>query len=247
MNSVIKTLASTARAVTRSCGVDIVRFQPLTTTLLGQRQCLLDHAGINLIFDVGANVGQFGHELRLYGYTGEILSFEPQQWAYQHLREAAHTDPGWHIFQYAFGEQSGHSTINLSQNSHSSSLLPMQAAHLESAPESVYIGTEEIEVRTLNDFWAEHDQQYADRTIMLKIDVQGFEKYVLAGASSFLPHVSLIQLEMSLVELYDGEMLYQDMMANLRDLGFGTLLTLQPGHSNPQTGRLLQFDGIFGR
>ena len=247
MNAVIKTLASTARAVTRSCGVDIVRFQPLTTTLLGQRQCLLDHAGINLIFDVGANVGQFGHELRLYGYTGEILSFEPQQWAYQHLREAAHTDPDWHIFHYAFGEQSGHSTINLSQNSHSSSLLPMQAAHLESAPESVYIGTEEIEVRTLNDFWAEHDQQYADRTIMLKIDVQGFEKYVLAGASSFLPHVALIQLEMSLVELYDGEMLYQDMMANLRDLGFGTLLTLQPGHSNPQTGRRVQFDGIFGR
>lgn len=82
---------------------------------------------------------------------------------------------------------------------------------------------------------------------MLKIDVQGFEKYVLAGATAFLPYVSLVQLEMSLVELYDDEMLYREMMDYLASLGFGKLLTLMPGHSNPKTGRLLQVDGVFGR
>ena len=247
MEPVMKTLARTARAMTRSCGVDIVRFQPLETTLLGQRGQLLRQAGINLVFDIGANVGQFGSELRSYGYQGEILSFEPQWGAYQHLSTAAAPDPLWHTYHYAFGEVPGTTTINLSQNSHSSSLLPMLAAHLESAPDSAYVGREEIEVRTLDDFWQDHGPQYSDRRIMLKIDVQGFEKYVLAGATNFLPHASLIELEMSLVELYNGEMLYLEMMAYLRTLGFGTLLTLIPGHNNPKTGRLLQFDGVFGR
>ncbi|MFC6222993.1 FkbM family methyltransferase [Hymenobacter artigasi] len=243
----MKTLARTARAMTRSCGVDIVRYQPLEDTLLGQRGQLIRQSGINLAFDIGANVGQFGHELRTYGYQAEILSFEPQRAAYQQLKAAAATDPLWHTYHHAFGEVAGTTTINLSQNSHSSSLLPMLEAHLASAPDSAYVGKEEIEVRTLNDFWQEHGDRYSDRRIMLKIDVQGFEKYVLAGASSFLPYVSLIELEMSLVELYNGEMLYQEMMAYLRSLGFGTLLTLIPGHSNHDTGRLLQFDGVFGR
>lgn len=247
MEPVMKTLARTARAMTRSCGIDLVRYQPLKTTLLGQREQLLRQADINLVFDIGANVGQFGSELRRYGYQGEILSFEPQRGAYQHLRTAAAPDPLWHTYHYAFGEVPGTTTINLSQNSHSSSLLPMLAAHLESAPDSAYVGREEIEVRTLDGFWQEHGPEYRDRRIMLKIDVQGFEQYVLAGAADFLPFASLIELEMSLVELYNGEMLYQEMMAYLRSLGFGTLLTLIPGHSNPETGRLLQFDGVFGR
>lgn len=247
MESIVKTLTRTARAVTRSCGVDIVRFQPLHTTLLGQRGQIMRHAGINLVFDVGGNIGQFGHELRQYGYQGEILSFEPQLAAFQQLHAATIYDPLWRAFHYAFGDVPGTTTINLSQNSHSSSLLPMMDSHLESAPESAYIGQESIEVRTLQDFWQEHGGTFRNRNIMLKIDVQGFEKNVLAGATAFLPHVSLVQLEMSLVELYNGEMLYLEMMDYLRELGFGTLLSLIPGHSNSKTGRLLQVDGVFGR
>ncbi|TGE25097.1 FkbM family methyltransferase [Hymenobacter aquaticus] len=247
MDSIIKSFARTARSVTRSVGVDIVRYPHLATTLLDQRGQLMRHTGIDLVFDVGANIGQFGDELREHGYQGEILSFEPQMAAYQQLRQASGADPKWHAFHYAFGEVPGTTTINLSQNSHSSSLLPMMDSHLDSAPESAYVGKEEIEVRTLNDFWYEYGTKYDERTIMLKIDVQGFEKYVLAGASSFLPHVSLIQLEMSLIELYNGEMLYHEMMDYLHTLGFGTLLTLIPGHSHPETGRLLQVDGVFGR
>lgn len=247
MDSLVKTLGRTARAVTRSCGVDIVRFQPLETQPQGQRTLLMRNAGINLVFDVGGNVGQFGNELRMFDYQGDILSFEPQSAAFRQLQANSAHDHKWQVFNFAFGEEAGTTTIHLSQNCHSSSLLPMLDAHLESAPESAYIGEEEIQVRTLNDFWYEYGSTYTNRGIMLKIDVQGFEKYVLAGATDFLPYVSMVQLEMSLVGLYDHEMLYQEMIDYLRSLGFGKLLSLMPGHSNPKTGRLLQFDGVFGR
>ena len=79
---------------------------------------------------------------------------------------------------------------------------------------------------------------------MLKIDVQGFEKNVLDGAKETLPYVSVIQVEMSLVPLYENQMLFFEMIHYLDDKGF-TLFSLENGFSNPRTGRLLQTDGIF--
>jgi len=38
---------------------------------------LLDLKKINVVLDVGANEGQFSHELKVIGYKGYILSFEP--------------------------------------------------------------------------------------------------------------------------------------------------------------------------
>ncbi len=38
---------------------------------------LIKRNDINLVLDVGANIGQFGQDLRNAGYEGEIISFEP--------------------------------------------------------------------------------------------------------------------------------------------------------------------------
>jgi hypothetical protein len=54
----------------------------------------------------------------------------------------------------------------------------------------------------------------------------------------------VIQLEMSLVPLYENEMLFFEMTKYLNDKGF-QLYSLENGFSNPDTGQLLQVDGIF--
>jgi hypothetical protein len=78
---------------------------------------LLREERINLILDVGANIGQFAREVREYGYTERIISFEPQTAAHARLRDLAARDPNWTVAERtALGAESGLITIHRSRN-----------------------------------------------------------------------------------------------------------------------------------
>ena len=136
-------------------------------------------------------------------------------------------------------------TLNLSRNSYSSSALPMLDAHVEAAPDSVYIGSERVTLAPL-DAAARPYLGAGGDSIYLKIDVQGAEADVLAGAASLLQSVRGVQLELSLVPLYEGETRYRDMLDRMDGLGFD-LHAVVPGFTDERSGRLLQMDGIFFR
>jgi hypothetical protein len=74
--------------------------------------------------------------------------------------------------------------------------------------------------------------------------VQGYEQQVLEGATGILPQVKGIQLEMSLVTLYQGELLFREMLDYMNNLGY-SLHWLKPTIPDPNTGQMLQLDGIF--
>ena len=76
------------------------------------------------------------------------------------------------------------------------------------------------------------------------MDTQGYEEQVLAGVARNLSKITAIQLELSLVELYDGEVLYDALIKHLNEAGF-KLWNLLPGFRNSKSGQLLQVDGFF--
>jgi len=80
----------------------------------------------------------------------------------------------------------------------------------------------------------------------LKLDTQGFEGRVLAGAKSALPFIGLIQMEMPLLPLYRGELSFMELHHNLLNQGF-QLVSLEPGYCEPATGHMVQVDGIYSR
>jgi hypothetical protein len=69
---------------------------------------------------------------------------------------------------------------------------------------------------------------------------------VLRGAEKLLQTLAGLQLELSLTQLYDGQVLYLDMLRWLGDRGF-ELWNVMPGFVDQASGRLLQFEGIFFR
>jgi FkbM family methyltransferase len=180
--------------------------------------------------------------MRNLGYSKKIISFEPLKSAYEVLKNVSLKDNNWIVNNYAIGNEDTKSVINVAGNSYSSSILKMLPMHLNSAPESKYISQEKIEIKkldsVLNTFCNKDDK------VMIKIDTQGYEKKVIDGAYESLNIISIIQLEMSIVPLYESEMLFVDMINYLDNKGF-QLFSLENGYSHPITDQLLQVDGIF--
>jgi FkbM family methyltransferase len=200
---------------------------------------------ITLVIDVGANVGQFVSEIREKGYKGEVISFEPLVDAHIKLVQNASRDKLWKIYpRCAVGDLNAEIEIQVAGNSYSSSIRKMLATHITAAPDSAPFGVNSapmIQIDSLFDDWRSHHGN-----IYLKIDTQGFEKEVLQGATETLLFVTAVQLELSVVELYQGQDLYEFFFDFFDTNGF-KLYQLVPGFLDPNTGQLLQFDAIFVR
>lgn len=203
---------------------------------------LMSKLNIEIVLDIGANIGNYARNLRRLGYTNRIISFEPLKNVFGKLQRNSKSDNQWSVHNYALGDEEGTNTIHVANNSYSSSILKMLPSHLESAPKSKYIGKEEIEIKRLDAVF--NSLSIEKEKIMLKIDTQGYEKNVLDGAAEILSKISLIQLEMSLIPLYENEMLFKEMNNYLDERGF-QLVSLENGFWDRSTGQLLQVDGIF--
>ena len=208
------------------------------------RAPVLAEQQITLVLDVGANIGKYAQEIRRYGYLGRMISFEPLAAEYQLLAQAAKRDGQWKCRQLALGGCDGPQVFHVAANSQSSSLLPMCESHREAEPQSAYVGTQQVAVARLDSIAS--TIMTPDDHIWLKLDVQGYELEVLSGAPQTLSQVRVIECELSLVTLYEGQPLFAQMVEYFESKNF-TLVSLENGFRDPRSHRLLQLDGVFVR
>ncbi len=210
-----------------------------------RRKKLFTAYAVDVVLDVGANSGQYGLQLRTQiGFSKRIVSFEPMHSAFQALSANAANDRDWEVFNVGLGDMAETRAINIAGNSVSSSLLDMLPSHESAAPASKYDGKELIEIRTLDSMF---DQVCSHgKSIYLKIDTQGYERHVLKGAKMSLERIDTVQLELSLVPLYQDDILFDEMCRLMMAMGY-TLISIEPGFTDIETGQLLQCDGIFRR
>lgn len=225
-------------------GYDIVHLPDGAAAARDIRMRWIETLGIDMVLDVGANEGQFVGWMRDRGFSGGIVSFEPQRAVFERCASRWSKDPMWKGIHTALGEASAEITMNVAGNSVSSSLLPMLESHVDALPESAIVATETVSVARLDE--AVLPYLAGAKSVFLKIDTQGYERPVLRGASAVLGRVNFIELEMSLVPLYEGQVLMPDMMKEVEALGF-TPVALENGFADPAAGRVLQVDGLFVR
>lgn len=233
-------LGDRARGLLNRIGIDMYRYPMLSDRRLARR-LTMQTGKINLLLDVGGNVGQYATEVRRFGYSGRIITFEPVTSSFMRLREAAAHDPAWECRQVAMGDCEGTVEMNLADTL--SSILPRDPATSEVLPTET-LGTEKVKLTRLDALWPELYRP-GDR-VWLKIDVQGYEMSVLRGAGNALTEISGVEVEISLKPLYQGVPIYRDVIAYMESQGF-TLWSLQPGGRDMQSGRLMEMDGIFFR
>jgi FkbM family methyltransferase len=203
---------------------------------------LLKEFKIDLILDVGAANGGYVEWVRSLGCNKRVISFEPLQVSFAELMKKVNQDALWEAANFALGETEENSMIHVAGNLDSSSLLPMLETHEKAAPHAKVTRQETIQKIRLDNF----DNAWINeaKSVFLKMDVQGYEKQVLVGAENLLNRITGLQIEMSLVPLYAGQILFEEQLQRCKNLGY-ELYYVRTGLADPATGRLLQLDGIF--
>ena len=242
MSRVTHAIKATIRRTANRLGYDFVQYDNHNPRW--RLSNLLTRCGISVVLDVGANEGNFARELRELGFTGQIVSFEPLADVYKRLAAAASHDAGWTAMNIGLGDRQEERSIHVSANSLSSSFLEMEAAHIEADPDSAYTSENKATIRRLEDVFAQYCP--ADAQVFLKIDTQGYEKRVMEGACGVLDRIPLIQLECSLVPLYQGAELIEDLLSYMRGLGYDPV-DQRPAFIHHGSHHLMQMDVLFLR
>ena len=231
------------RWIRKATGLD-VRVYDFKNAPMARRMALLRHHEVGVVLDVGANTGQYARSLRRNGYQGRIVSFEPMAAAFQTLQSYAQADPAWEAAHLGLGETEEEATIHIARNPQCSSLLAPLPRYLEASPAPTLVAEESVRIQPLDAVFPTYVRE--GERVFLKLDVQGYERHVLEGAQASLPHLAGVQLELSMVPLYEGGPVLEEMLAYLAGQGF-TLMSIEPAASHPRTGQQLQVDGVFFR
>jgi FkbM family methyltransferase len=196
----------------------------------------LSEQRIDVVLDVGANEGQFAAKLRRLGFTGAIVSFEPDPRAFTRLAERHGRDAAWKGHPIALGDSDGTTAFNLAKHSVLSSFLtPVQTGNLSRPVE--------VQVRRLDHMWDEIFAGGHSPRVLLKTDTQGFDLHVLRGASACLDRVTGILAELPVLPIYEESPSLHESLAEYRSAGFD-LVDLSIVNRTPD-GRVLEFDGLF--
>jgi FkbM family methyltransferase len=165
------------------------------------------------VIDVGANKGQFAIYARIRWPNAQLICFEPLP---EPRAKLVHVTRGRaEIHDCALGAEAGEGRMHIATRTDSSSLLALGARQKEifGMEES---GEFQVPIKRLDACLPTP----LPRPVLLKIDVQGFELEVLKGATVLLPRLDAVYVEASYVELYEGQVLHEEIARYLTAAGF---------------------------
>lgn len=208
------------RSILNRYGFDLVRTKNLHDNLPKHLANVLLSRNIDCIFDVGANSGQYGLFLRTLGYKGYIISFEPVSSVFNILKQNCEKDDKWLCYDYALGDKNEDRILNVYSSTVFSSFLTVNNYSKSIWHSLENVTPETVKVFRLEDVWDDLTGKLGCENYMLKLDTQGFDKFVFDGSHNCLKNISVLQSELSLIPVYDGMVQVYDVLKKFHDFDY---------------------------
>ena len=198
---------------------------------------------IRTIVDIGSSCGNVAKALLCILPNARVYAFEPIKKNCDVIR---HTIRSKRLVlnNVALSNKAGEVTFYVNHYSPASSMLPLSKNAIKEL--SFMANTKRITVKsaTLDEYFQDRE---VENEVFLKIDVQGAEKLVFEGGRNFLKRVSIIHVETSFQELYQGQCLFSDIYDYLTSLGFEYLGNIRESGFYPLFKLPIQENSIFVR
>jgi FkbM family methyltransferase len=217
-------IRATLQTLARGIGCEIIpRWRMASWELSTHLAQLFARHQIDVVLDVGANRGQYRDFLRdEVGFAGQIVSFEPMSKMAEIPRGRATADARWHIHHCAVGRMPGTLPLNVMRDETLTSFRRPKGGHVRDDLDATntIVRVEEVAVRTLDEMWPEIAAMHKVARPYLKMDTQGFDLEVVAGAGAALRQVVALQSEIAFRALYAAAPGYLDSISQLQSAGF---------------------------
>lgn len=176
------------------------------------------------IIEAGAADGSDTVKFSDFFPNSNVYAFEPVSKNFKILSKKVSGLKNVKIFKLALSNKTGTTDIKISSNNSkpsdcvaSSSSLLIPKEHLSFHPEIVFDKKEKVKTTTI-DFWA--DKNNIDKIDVVWLDLQGMEYNVLKASPKTIKQAKVIYTEVSLKEMYEGSLLYDDFKKWMKKKGF---------------------------
>jgi FkbM family methyltransferase len=190
--------------------------------------------GVDCVFDVGANEGQYATFLReAVNFTGPIISFEPIPEIADVLRAKSVVDRDWYVEQLALDRESGPAIFNVMVDSEFSSLRkPFIGQPDLFDQKNAVLRQVEVMRTTIAVELQRWQTKLGFKRPYLKMDTQGNDLAVVEGAGDALGAFVGVQSELTIRRLYEGADDFASAIEAYRDKGFelSALVPNNAGH-----------------
>jgi FkbM family methyltransferase len=176
--------------VEKATGVHVHRVWPFGIDVCRDIKNALPAFQADVVFDVGANVGQSAAKFLRCFPQSHIYCFEPAGQTFRQLRENFKGNERVHSFQVALGASKGKGRLLLQGSPDVFRLLdPSEGASVSDA-----LGVEGVDVEPLDEFCRDAN---INQISYLKIDTEGGDLAVLKGAENMLSEhrIELVEVE----------------------------------------------------
>lgn len=170
------------------------------------------------VLDIGANSGQFSRAAVGRWPGTKVIAFEPLPAVAESLRKVLGALGDSHeVHEVALGASEGHTVFHPHCYSLSSSVLPIAGSGRHRYPWAKEGRAITVPLARLDDVLAHVE---LDRPVLVKIDVQGYEPQVLAGAARVLEVADCLVIEHAFDECYQGQPRATEVMEYLMRSGW---------------------------
>lgn len=173
------------------------------------------NADVNII-DIGGNSGYWAEEIMSYYVSSKVYGFEPVQEMYDQYKARFQFRSNVNIYNSALGDTVEEKLINVARTYHLTS-FKTYSNDLEEKNEN-FTRQISVSIDKLDSYFSEFEFSDARKTIV-KIDVQGYETYVIKGGLKVMDKADVAIIECSFINEYKNQLpTFGELVTILREL-----------------------------